>query len=83
MDARQKHQGSNVGKKSSIMPSCSGPRRFPFRICRRGFSFDGTPSLLTSNCFGVWSVGHHRYIRKTRYHRYRLLEPQLQPVVRD
>ncbi|KAL6643697.1 hypothetical protein ACP70R_018463 [Stipagrostis hirtigluma subsp. patula] len=85
MNARPKNQqGSKaVGKKSLIMPSCGGPRRFLFRIRRQGFSYDGSQSLVISNRFGLWSVGHRRYIRKTRYHRYCLLKPQLEPVARD
>ncbi|KAL6643902.1 hypothetical protein ACP70R_018668 [Stipagrostis hirtigluma subsp. patula] len=83
MDSRQKQQGSKVGKRSLIMPAYGGPRRLLFRIRRRGFSFEGSPSLLISNSLGVWSVGHCRYIYKTRYYRYCVLKKQLDPIRRD
>ena len=37
-------------------PPDNGPKRFTFRIRRRGFSFRGSPSLLIGDYLGVWSV---------------------------
>ena len=43
-------------------------------------TFEGNPSLLISNRYGVWSVTHHRYIRKTRHHRFHDLNKELHPI---
>jgi hypothetical protein len=40
----------------TITPAKKGPRRLAFRIRRRGFTFEGSPSLLIINPYGVWSV---------------------------
>jgi hypothetical protein len=70
-----------LGKnKRSVVPTCKGPRRLAFRIRRRRFTFDGVPSLLIVDRFGVWSVGHRRYIRLTRYHRYCALKQDIERV---
>ncbi|KAL6847432.1 hypothetical protein ACP4OV_023285 [Aristida adscensionis] len=80
MDARQEEGSKVVAKECLIAPSCGSPRRLLFRLRRRSFTFDGSPSLLISNRFGVWSVAHRRYIRKSRYHRYMELRRLLLPV---
>lgn len=64
----------------SIAPPHRGPRRLAFRIRGRRFTFEGRPNLLISNRYGVWSVGHRRYVRKTRYHRFRDLKVELDPI---
>jgi hypothetical protein len=67
----------------TITPAYKGPRRLAFRIRRRGFTFVGSPSLLIIDRYGVWSVTHRRYIRKTSYHRFRDLNKELRPIIKD
>jgi hypothetical protein len=67
----------------TITPAYKGPRRLAFRIRRRRFTFEGSPSLLIINRHGVWSVARRRYIRKTSYHRFRDLNKELQPIIKD
>jgi hypothetical protein len=84
MDVRHQHKSTHAagGKKRSltITPACKGPRRLAFRIRRRGFTFEGSPSLLISDRYGVWSVTHRRYIRKTRHRRFHDLSKELRPI---
>lgn len=86
MDVRQQNitQAAAAGKRSNtITPAYKGPRRLAFRIRRRGFTFEGTPSLLISNSYGDWSVTHRRYIRKTNHQRFHDLKKELDPIRRD
>jgi hypothetical protein len=85
MDVRRQNiTQAAAGKRSStITPAYKGPRRLTFRIRRRGFTFEGTPSLLISDRYGVWSVTHRRYIRKTNHHRFLYLKKELDPIIRE
>ncbi|CAL5092928.1 unnamed protein product [Urochloa decumbens] len=81
MDEQTSRRKRQWGRTLSIVPSPeNGPKRFAFRIRRRRFSFRGSPSLLVSDRLGVWSVGHGRYIRKTRRHRYFELRLDIDPL---
>ena len=68
--SRTQQQASGSRELVGPPPEKNGPKRLTFRIRRRGFSFDGSPSLLIRDYLGVWSVAHRRYIRRTRLHRY-------------
>ncbi|KAG2536104.1 hypothetical protein PVAP13_9NG157500 [Panicum virgatum] len=72
--------GQEKRDQGSIAPPHKGPRRLAFRIRGRPFTFEGGPSLLIRNRYGVWSVGHRRYVRKTRYHRFHDLKEELDPI---
>ncbi|CAN6287230.1 unnamed protein product [Urochloa humidicola] len=78
MDLSQ--QKSSQAGTRSIVPLDKGPRRLAFRIRRRCFTFEGSPSLLISDRNGVWSVTHRRYIRKTRCLRFDELKKELDPL---
>jgi hypothetical protein len=60
--------------------------RYFFRVRRGELSGFGRssspPSLLIVDRSGVYSAAHRRYIRKTRYHRYRALATDLAPLVK-
>ncbi|CAL4918408.1 unnamed protein product [Urochloa decumbens] len=79
MDLRQQ-ESRRQSDKSSIAPPYKGPRRITFRIRRRWFTFEGCPSLLISDRYGVWSVTHRRYIHKTRRLRFHDLKKELDPI---
>ncbi|CAN6329498.1 unnamed protein product [Urochloa humidicola] len=81
MDDQTSRRKQQWGRTSSIAPPPqNGPKRFAFRIRRRGLTFRGSPSLLISDRLGVWSVTHGRYIRKTRRHRYFELREDIDPL---
>jgi hypothetical protein len=46
-------------------------------------TFEGNPSLLIIDRYGVWSVTHRRYIRKTHYRRFRDLNKEIPPIIKD
>ncbi|CAN6356596.1 unnamed protein product [Urochloa humidicola] len=81
MDEQTSRRKELWGRTSLIAPPPqNGPKRFAFRIRRRGLTFRGSPSLLVSDRLGVWSVTHGRYIRKTRRHRYFELREDIDPL---
>jgi hypothetical protein len=57
-------------------------RKFWFPLRQRGAGLRGRRSLLIADRYGVYSFTYRRYIRKTRYHRYRALTAELAPVVK-
>jgi hypothetical protein len=59
-----------------------GGREFWFPLRERGAGLWGRRSLLIADRYGVYSFTHRRYIRKTRYRRYRALTAELAPVVK-
>ncbi|TVU48857.1 hypothetical protein EJB05_00138, partial [Eragrostis curvula] len=75
----------NKSSAAVVVPTCSNNdprRRLAFRIRRRRFTFAGAPSLLAVNRSGVWSAGHRRYIRRTRYHLFCALRADIERATR-
>ncbi|CAN6338656.1 unnamed protein product [Urochloa humidicola] len=81
MDPQTSRRKQQWGERtwSIAPPPENGPKRYAFRIRRRGLTFRGSPSLLVSDRIGVWSVAHGRYIRKTWRHRYSDLRLDIHP----
>lgn len=82
MDAHQQQKSTQASarKRSIVTPPYNGRRQLAFRIRRRGFTFEGGPSLLIIDRDGIWSVAHRRYIRTTRHRRFHGLKAELDPV---
>ncbi|KAF0897858.1 hypothetical protein E2562_001584 [Oryza meyeriana var. granulata] len=69
-----------VPRRNIVLPS--SPKQLAFRVRKRGLRTHtgGVSRLLIVNRFGVWSVVHHRYIRRTRYNCFCALAIQAKEV---